>query len=173
MSLSWTRGAHEPPATEVGAKSGRTRASPPVAPASNCVRRATPSAGSSSVLPLAVKRREPVREKAGDQGLSVFQFGCTSHWTHECWEDDPTFSPRVPKGAVPGDVSKQVFCSACHEPKCFYVDEARTCVPIDRDARGLDTHVWTLTVWTLTLTAMNLRCRLACVLLTKNILDNR
>jgi hypothetical protein len=48
--------------------------------------------------------------------------------THEWWEYDPTFCPRVPKGAVPGDVSKQVFCSACHEPKYFYVDETRTCV---------------------------------------------
>jgi tetratricopeptide (TPR) repeat protein len=37
--------------------------------------------------------------------------------TYEWWEYDPTFSPPVPKGAVPGDVSKQVFCSACHEPK--------------------------------------------------------
>jgi hypothetical protein len=48
--------------------------------------------------------------------------------TYEWWEYDPTFSPRIPKGAVPGDVSKQVFCSACHEPKYFYVDETRTCV---------------------------------------------
>ena len=48
--------------------------------------------------------------------------------TYELWEYDPTFSPRVPKGAVPGDVSKQVFCSACHEPKYFYVDESRTCM---------------------------------------------
>jgi tetratricopeptide (TPR) repeat protein len=48
--------------------------------------------------------------------------------TYEWWEYDPTFSPRVPKGAVAGDVSKQVFCSACHEPKYFYADETRTCV---------------------------------------------
>jgi tetratricopeptide (TPR) repeat protein len=48
--------------------------------------------------------------------------------TYEWWEYDPAFSPPVPKGAVPGDVSKQVFCSACHEPKYFYVDETRTCV---------------------------------------------
>jgi putative zinc ribbon protein len=48
--------------------------------------------------------------------------------THEWWEYDATFSPRVPKGAVPGDVSKQVFCSACNEPKYFYVNETRTCV---------------------------------------------
>jgi tetratricopeptide (TPR) repeat protein len=32
----------------------------------------------------------------------------------------------IPKGAVPGDVSKQVFCSGCHEPKYFYIDETRT-----------------------------------------------
>jgi hypothetical protein len=48
--------------------------------------------------------------------------------TGEWWEYDPTFTPRIPKGAVAGDVSKQVFCSACHEPKYFYVDETRTCV---------------------------------------------
>jgi hypothetical protein len=48
--------------------------------------------------------------------------------TYEWWEWDLTFSPRVPKNAVPGDVSKQVFCGACHDPKYFYVDETRTCV---------------------------------------------
>ena len=51
--------------------------------------------------------------------------------TYEWWEYDPAFSPPVPKGAVAGDVSKQVFCSACHEPKYFYVNETRTCVQCD------------------------------------------
>src|SRR5262245_26577369 len=58
------------------------------------------------------------------QRNTVGQDGCTYEW----WEWDPTFSPRLPEGAVPGDVSKQVFCSACHDPKYFYVDEMRTCV---------------------------------------------
>jgi hypothetical protein len=36
--------------------------------------------------------------------------------------------PRLPPGAVRGDVSKQVFCTAHYEPKYFYLDETRTCV---------------------------------------------
>src|SRR5262249_6411178 len=34
----------------------------------------------------------------------------------------------LPRGAVRGDVSQQVFCSAHNEPKYFYLDESRTCV---------------------------------------------
>ena len=48
--------------------------------------------------------------------------------TYEWWEHDPAFFPPVPKGAVAGDVSKQVFCAACHDPKYFYVDEAQSCL---------------------------------------------
>jgi len=43
-------------------------------------------------------------------------------------EYDPLFRPKVPTGAVPGDVSRQQYCAAHHVPKYFYVDEARTCV---------------------------------------------
>lgn len=48
--------------------------------------------------------------------------------TYEWWEYDPKFSPPIPRGAIPGDVSKQVYCTVCHVPKYFYVDETRTCV---------------------------------------------
>jgi hypothetical protein len=48
--------------------------------------------------------------------------------TYEWWAYDATFSPPLPRGAVRGDVSKQIFCQTCHEPKYFYVDEGRTCV---------------------------------------------
>jgi hypothetical protein len=41
---------------------------------------------------------------------------------------DPSFQPKLPVGAIRGDVSKQEFCSACHVPKYFYLDETRTCV---------------------------------------------
>ncbi len=34
----------------------------------------------------------------------------------------------LPLGAVPGDVSKQVFCPAHHEPKYFYLNEKRSCI---------------------------------------------
>jgi hypothetical protein len=44
------------------------------------------------------------------------------------WRYDPAFQPRLPKGAVRGDVSKQVFCTAHHNPKYFYLDETRTCI---------------------------------------------
>jgi hypothetical protein len=41
---------------------------------------------------------------------------------------DPDYQPRLPDGAVRGDVRKQVFCETCHVPKYFYVDELRSCV---------------------------------------------
>ena len=47
---------------------------------------------------------------------------------HESWRYDPTFKPKPPKGGVAGDVARQVFCSAHHVPKYFYVDEARKCI---------------------------------------------
>jgi hypothetical protein len=48
------------------------------------------------------------------------------------WDEyDLTYSPRLPKGAVAGDVSKQVFHPALHVPKYFYIDETRTCVQCD------------------------------------------
>lgn len=43
------------------------------------------------------------------------------------WVPDPTFRPNVPLHAVPGDPSKQDFCSAHHLPKYFYVDEETVC----------------------------------------------
>jgi tetratricopeptide (TPR) repeat protein len=52
----------------------------------------------------------------------------TNGRVYEWWQCDPTFKPRLPRGAVEGDVAKQVFCAGCHVPKYFYVDEARRCV---------------------------------------------
>jgi tetratricopeptide (TPR) repeat protein len=45
------------------------------------------------------------------------------HWTY-----DPDYEPELPLGAVRGDVSKQVFCSACHVPKYFYLDKESQCL---------------------------------------------
>ena len=47
--------------------------------------------------------------------------------TYEYWQPDPTYKPRLPHGAVAGDVSRQVFC-LCHSPRYFYVDESRFCI---------------------------------------------
>jgi hypothetical protein len=40
---------------------------------------------------------------------------------------------RLPKGAVRGNPSKQVFCAAHHAPKRVYADEARRCVLCDAE----------------------------------------
>lgn len=48
--------------------------------------------------------------------------------TYEWWECDPTYLPALPRGAVRGDVTKQVFCNSCHTPKYFYVDETHQCI---------------------------------------------
>jgi hypothetical protein len=45
---------------------------------------------------------------------------------------DPLFSPALPPGAIRGDVSKQIFCSACHTPKYFYMDEKKSCFQCGR-----------------------------------------
>ncbi len=39
---------------------------------------------------------------------------------------------QIPDGAIRGDVSKQVFCPLCHDPKYFYADETRHCVQCQR-----------------------------------------
>jgi hypothetical protein len=51
--------------------------------------------------------------------------------THEWLEPDPTFRPPLPPGAIRGDPSRQVYCSAFHTPKYFYLDEERECVDCD------------------------------------------
>jgi hypothetical protein len=47
-------------------------------------------------------------------------------WTWH--EPDLEFKPPLPKGAVRGDTSRQVFCSAHDVPQYFYVDIERTCL---------------------------------------------
>lgn len=47
--------------------------------------------------------------------------------TYTWWKCDPGFKPKLPRGAVEGDVARQVFCT-CHTPKYFYVDEPRRCI---------------------------------------------
>ena len=44
------------------------------------------------------------------------------------WKYDPEFKPRLPKGAVAGDVTKQTFCPMCHTPRYWYMDQKKTCV---------------------------------------------
>lgn len=51
---------------------------------------------------------------------------------YEWWSYDPTYEPPLPAAAVRGDVSKQLFCSAHHVPKYFYVDENRQCLQCGR-----------------------------------------
>lgn len=47
---------------------------------------------------------------------------------YDWWQHDPDYQPPMPRGAVRGDVSKQIYCTAHHIPKYFYVDEERTCI---------------------------------------------
>ncbi|HKE60551.1 MAG TPA: zinc-ribbon domain containing protein [Pyrinomonadaceae bacterium] len=46
----------------------------------------------------------------------------------EWWQYDPAYQPALPRGAVRGDVSKQVYCTAHHVPKYFYLDEDHDCI---------------------------------------------
>jgi hypothetical protein len=41
---------------------------------------------------------------------------------------DLDWQPKLPKGAVRGDVRRQQFCPGCHVPRYFYVDAERSCV---------------------------------------------
>jgi hypothetical protein len=47
---------------------------------------------------------------------------------HPSWSYDPDYAPPLPRGAVRGDVRRQVFCTGCHVPRYFFVDEERNCV---------------------------------------------
>jgi Probable zinc-ribbon domain len=84
---------------------------------------------SSSIRPKEHRRRRVERHPLyGDIPLiretSVGRNGAV----HEWWRPDPTFKPTPPRGGVPGDVARQVFCPAHHVPKYFYIDEPRTCI---------------------------------------------
>ena len=46
---------------------------------------------------------------------------------------DPDYEPPMPRGAVRGNVRHQAYCSMCHVPKYFYVDETITCLQCGRD----------------------------------------
>ena len=46
------------------------------------------------------------------------------------WTYDADFRPKLPKGAVRGDISRQSFC--CDVPHYWYEDSERTCVQCDR-----------------------------------------
>lgn len=52
---------------------------------------------------------------------------------YEWWQYDPHFRPSMPPGAVRGNVSKQVYCTAHHVPKYYYVDEEHTCIQCGKD----------------------------------------
>ncbi len=54
--------------------------------------------------------------KVGSGGRTV------SHWTY-----DRSYKPKMPAGAVRGDVTKQEFCEMCHVPRYFYLDQESTC----------------------------------------------
>ena len=47
---------------------------------------------------------------------------------YEWWQHDPDYQPLMPRGAIRGDVNKQIYCTAHHVPKYFYVDEERSCL---------------------------------------------
>jgi Probable zinc-ribbon domain len=53
--------------------------------------------------------------------------------TYEWWQCDPAYKPPLPRDAVEGDVSRQDFCTACHTPKYFYVDERHRCIQCGDD----------------------------------------
>ena len=48
--------------------------------------------------------------------------------TYEWWQHDPDYEPPMPPNAVRGDVKKQNFCPAHHNPKYFYIDEDHECI---------------------------------------------
>ena len=41
--------------------------------------------------------------------------------------------PKIPYGALLGNIELQVFCSFCHIPKYYYLDRERTCVQCGQD----------------------------------------
>lgn len=52
---------------------------------------------------------------------------------HTYKDYDLDYKPPMPSGAVRGDVRQQAFCSMCHVPRYFYVDQPLRCIQCSRD----------------------------------------
>src|SRR4051812_47991270 len=90
---------------------------------------------SLSGLPLSGARHRFVRHPFYGKVRVVRRPSSGSSKEH--WMYDPGYEPDLPPGAVRGDVAKQVFCSACHVPKYFYVDEESQCLHSNADVPSL------------------------------------
>ncbi|MEK7425947.1 MAG: zinc-ribbon domain containing protein [Actinomycetota bacterium] len=49
----------------------------------------------------------------------------------DVWTYDPKFLPRLPEGAIRGDITRQIYC--CGKPRYAYVDEHRQCLQCDAE----------------------------------------
>jgi Probable zinc-ribbon domain len=89
-----------------GARTGRKRRSAEPRPPDPAVRH--PRYGDIPLVP------RPWTDAAGREHIG-YQF-------------DPSYRPPLPKGAVRGDVTRQLSCGAFDVPRYYYVDEPRRCV---------------------------------------------
>src|SRR5262245_8636942 len=76
---------------------------------------------------------------------------------YERWGYDPSYKPSMPRGAIRGDIRKQVYC---HDtPRYFYVDEDRECIQCGRTFvfHGKEQKYW-YEVMQFTLKSVPIRC---------------
>lgn len=88
------------------------------------------------------KRKQHTNDESGSRFFRHARFGNIPLIHHsqvgsdgklyEWWQYDPNYQPSMPRGAVRGDVRKQMYCAAHHLPKYFYVDEDRECIQCGR-----------------------------------------
>jgi Probable zinc-ribbon domain len=64
----------------------------------------------------------------GDIPLVAREFRDRRGQPYVIYDYDLKYTPKLPRGAVRGDVRKQNLCFACHAPKYFYVDEEKICI---------------------------------------------
>lgn len=84
------------------------------------------------------EKRKSARRRTDSSEAPVFRhplFGeipLIHHWPvgqdGKVYGYDPDYRPTLPKGAIPGDVSKQIYCPFHHVPKYFYVDHESECI---------------------------------------------
>jgi len=82
-----------------------------------------------SVKAAPAARREVYAHPVfGEIPMIPFEYALPSGEIHRGLDFDADYAPKMPKGAVRGDVRSQEFCRMCHAPRYYYVDADRRCV---------------------------------------------
>ena len=71
----------------------------------------------------ASSEKRAARTRFGNVPLIPRRIELSEGRSYVHYEYDPSFQPKLPDGAVRGDIRKQLYCPLCHVPYYYYVDE--------------------------------------------------